>query len=88
MPTFNAFLESFLGYLASPDFSAVGSLPDYLGLPDTERGGDEMPVVDNRITESLLAALGYAKSEWKYNQNNADSRPDFVVFIPEYPEPA
>ena len=79
MPTFNHFLESLLGDLASPDFSSAGSLPDYLNLPDTERGGDEMPMVDNRITESLLAALGYAKSEWKYNQSNADGRPDFVV---------
>lgn len=79
MPTFIAFIESFLGYLASPDFSSAGSLPDYLSLPDTERGGDEMPVVDNRITESLPLALGYAKSEWKYNQNNADGRTDFVV---------
>ncbi len=88
MQSFSVFLESFLGYLASPDFSSAGSLPDYLSLPETERGGDEMSVVDNRITESLLAALGYAKSEWKYNQNNADGRPDFVVSIPEYPEPA
>lgn len=85
---FKAFLESFLGALAAPDFSTAGALPDYLKLPESERGGDEMPIVDNRITERLLAALGYAKSEWKYNQNNAEGRPDFVVSIPEYPEPA
>ncbi len=88
MQSLSVFLESFLGDLASFDFSSAGSLPDYLSLPEIERCGDEMPVVDNRITESLLAALGYAKSEWKYNQNNADGRPDFVVSIPEYPEPA
>ncbi len=88
MQSFKTFLESFLGALAAPDFCTAGALPDYLNLPESERGGDEMPIVDNRITESLLAALGYAKSEWKYNQNNADGRPDFVVSIPEYPEPA
>jgi hypothetical protein len=45
MQSFNDFLESFLGALAAPDFSTVGALPDYLNLPETERGGDEMPVV-------------------------------------------
>ena len=87
-PTFKAFLDSFLGALAASDFSAAGALPDYLQLPESARSGDEMPIVDNRITEGLLAALGYTKSEWKYNQNNADGRPDFVVAIPEYPSPA
>ncbi len=33
-----------------------------------------------QITESLLAAFGYAKSEWKYNQNNAEGRPDFGAY--------
>ena len=78
--SFNHFLDSFLGKLAAPDFSSAGALPDYLNLPESERGGDEMPVVDNRITETLLAALGYAKAEWKYNQNNAEGRPDLGFY--------
>jgi hypothetical protein len=84
----SGFLESFVGGLASPKFSAEGSLADYLALPAEQRRGDEAKVVDARVTQLLIESLGYARRECEYNAQVERQRPDFVVKIKEYPRPA
>jgi hypothetical protein len=84
----SAFLESFIGGLASPAFSAEGSLADYLAMPAEQRRGDEAKIVDVRVTQLLIESLGYAGHEYEYNAQVERQRPDFIVKIKEYPRPA
>ncbi|MDA8253166.1 MAG: hypothetical protein M0Z28_28905, partial [Rhodospirillales bacterium] len=80
-----AFAEAFIGRLAADDFHACGSLAAYLARPEAERSGDEADVIDQRVTRTLLAALGYAVAEFEYNVGRDNLRPDYVVQIARYP---
>lgn len=82
------FLSSFIGALASDDFSTAGDLTAYLRQPEHVRSGDEASVVDTKIAMLLLASLGYASKEWDYNAAKGHMRPDFSVKIEEYPRDA
>jgi type I restriction-modification system DNA methylase subunit len=87
---FESFLEIFLGTLAEDDFYQGQSLPAYLKRPEDERGNDEADIVDNKVVSALLEALGYSRSEVKYNRaEGGRKRTDFTVQLPshEYPKP-
>lgn len=87
-PSFESFLTSFIGELASDHFSTDGCLASYLATPDINRTGDEANIVDLRITKNLLIALGYASKEIDYNDQKGALRPDYAIRIAEYPRPA
>lgn len=87
-PSFEGFLTSFIGELASDHFSTDGCLVSYLATPDINRIGDEANIVDLRITKSLLSALGYASKEIDYNDQKDALRPDYAIKIAEHPCPA
>ena len=57
-------------------------------MPENERSGDEANIVDQRITKSLLDALGYAGKEIDYNDQHGSLRPDYAIKIDEYPRSA
>lgn len=82
------FLTDFIGALASDTLTSEGNLLSYLTKPETERSGDEADFVDLKITQSLIAHLGYASSEVTYNKQDKNLRADFVVNINEYPDRA
>jgi hypothetical protein len=85
---FEKFLTSFIGTLADDHFSTDGCLAHYLATPGIDRSGDEANIVDLRITQLLLSALGYASKEIDYNDQKGAMRPDYAVKIAEYPRPA
>lgn len=82
------FLSRFIGDLAADGFSQKGNLLAYLKLPESERSGDEANVVDMKISQLLIASLGYSAKEIEYNQQDKNRRADFVVRIDEYPDRA
>lgn len=86
--SFEKFLIDFLGQLARDDFNQGRSFSAYLDRPVGERGGDEADIVDLKVTQTLLRALGFQDGEIEYNRAGAQgTRPDFKVSIPEYPRP-
>lgn len=85
---FESFLTSFVGTLADDHFSTNGCLVHYLATPEIGRSGDEANIVDLRITQLLLTALGYASKEIDYNDQKGAMRPDYAIKIAEYPRPA
>jgi len=74
--------------LASDTLTADGNLSAYLTKPEDERSGDEADIVDFKITQSLIALLGYSSREVLYNRQKKNLRADFVVQIDEYPDRA
>jgi type I restriction enzyme M protein len=82
------FLTGFIGALASDSLTSEGNLISYLTKPDTDRSGDEANFVDLKITQSLIAQLGYVSSEVTYNKQDKNLRADFIVKINEYPDRA
>lgn len=81
------FAELFIGPLAADSFDASGPLSTYLDLPESTRGGDEANIVDLRITQVLIRALGYASSEISYNATKDGGRPDYFTRIAAFPNP-
>jgi type I restriction enzyme M protein len=87
---FESFLQAFIGALAEDDFYQGQSLSGYLLRPEDERGNDEADIVDNKVVSALLEALGYSRSEVKYNRaEGGRKRTDFTIQLPshEYPKP-
>ena len=74
--------------MANDALTSEGNLLSYLAKPEYERSGDEANLVDFKITQSLIALLGYAPREVTYNQQKKNLRADFVVQIDEYPDRA
>lgn len=82
------FLKQFIGGLASPKLSSKGDLTTYLSGPQSERSGDEANIVDLRVSQALILALGYTTKDFKYNELKDHLRPDFEIKITEYPNRA
>lgn len=99
MTPFDAFLEAFIGTLAKDDFYQGQSFSIYLRRPESERSNDEADIVDNKVVNALIEALGYERSHVKYNRSSAAPRrnrteggrrrTDFTIQLPghEYPKP-
>ena len=82
------FLTDFIGALASDTLTSEGNLIAYLAKAEADRSGDEANFVDFKITQSLIALLGYSSKEVAYNQQKKNLRADFVIQIDEYPDRA
>ncbi|MGB8346767.1 MAG: N-6 DNA methylase [Ktedonobacteraceae bacterium] len=74
---FKDFLAQFFALFTRKTFGR--QRVDYLTyLNQSNRHGDEAPVVDTAITGPLLELLGFEPAERVYNQQRRDERPDFA----------
>ncbi len=79
------FIAEFIGHLARDDFYNAQTFTQYFS--QTDHGGDEKNIVDLRVSQLLIKALGYTDSEYDYDNAVGKRRPDFLVHLSTYPKP-
>ena len=86
---FDTFRKVLLEGLGQANLYAGMNLLEYLKTPASSRTGDEAALLDDKLTPILLQALGYTRSDWIYNLQDKNIRPDFRVQLgkDEYPRP-
>ena len=81
--SFDEFLPAFCAIFTQSSFPG-GDFLTYLNRPDSQRSGDEAPIVDTAIASPLLGLLGFEPGERVYNQQHLGERPDFAPRDPIY----
>ena len=81
--SFDEFLPAFCAIFTQSSFPG-GDFLAYLNRPDSQRSGDEAPIVDTVISSPLLGLLGFEPGERVYNQQHLGERPDFAPRDPIY----